>query len=100
MKNEKYVNILTWWPAIVSSPPPPKKKLPTWLSIKHGTFIHNIFCKLLENTLETTCGILIKRFSDHQPYFTLIENFISNNPTPKFVTVTKQDVESKGRFQD
>ncbi len=33
----------------------------------------NFFCKLSEYTLETTSGVLIKTFSEHQPYFTLID---------------------------
>jgi hypothetical protein len=76
----------------------PKITLPTRLSIKHGTLIDNFFCKLSEHTLDTTSGILIKKFSDHQPYFTLIDNLMTNNPTTKFITVTKQDVESKRKF--
>ena len=78
----------------------PKITLPTRLSLKHGTLIDNLFCKLSEHTLETTSGILIKKFSDHQPYFTLIDNLIANNPTPKFITVTKQDAESQRKFQE
>ncbi len=42
----------------------PKITLPTRLSLKHGTLIDNFFCKLSEHTLETTSGILIKKFSD------------------------------------
>ncbi len=47
----------------------PKIILPTRLSIKHGLLIDNCFCKLTENTIHTTSGILVKEFSDHQPYF-------------------------------
>ncbi len=47
----------------------PKITLPTRLSIKYGTFIDNFFCKLTENTIHTTSGILVKKFFDHQSYF-------------------------------
>ncbi len=57
------------------------------------------FRKLSEHTLETTSGILIKKFSDHEPYFNLIDNVISNNSTPTFVTITKQNTESQRNFQ-
>ncbi len=51
----------------------PKITLPTILSNKHGTLIDNSFCKLTEATINTTSGIIIKKFSDHQPYFTIFK---------------------------
>ncbi len=54
----------------------------------------------MEHILTTISGILIKKCSDHQPYFILIDNLISNNLTPTFVTVTKQDAESQIKFQE
>ncbi len=45
----------------------PKITLPTRLSLKHETLFDNFFCKLSEHTLETTSGILVPKFSDHQP---------------------------------
>ncbi len=50
----------------------PKITLPTRLSNKHGTLIDNFFCKLTEATIDTIAGILIRKFSDHQPYFILL----------------------------
>ncbi len=35
--------------------------MPTRFSNKQGTLIDNIFCKLTENSLNTTSGILIKK---------------------------------------
>ncbi len=43
----------------------PKITLPTRYSNKHGTLIHNIFCKLTDSTINTTSGILVKKISDH-----------------------------------
>ncbi len=57
----------------------PKVTLPTRLSNNHETLIDYLFCKLSETTLNTTSGILIKRFSDHQPYFALFENIQHKN---------------------
>ncbi len=51
-----------------------KITLPTRLSNKHGTLIDNVLCKLTETTLDTTSRVLIKKFSDHQPYFTILKN--------------------------
>ncbi len=71
----------------------PKITLHTRLFIKHGTLIDKFFCKLTENTIHTTSGILVKKFSDHQSYFTLLDNFIMNNPTSKYIQIKKQDSE-------
>ncbi len=43
----------------------PKVTLLTRLSINPGTLIGNLLCKLSEATLNTTSGILIKKFSDY-----------------------------------
>ncbi len=67
----------------------PKITLPTHFSNKRGTLIDNLFCKLTDSTLDTSSGILIKIFSDHQPYFTILNN-ITHKETPiKYVKVTK-----------
>ena len=46
----------------------PKITLPTRFSLRNGTLIDNIFCKISDTTLNTPSGILIKTFSDHHPY--------------------------------
>ncbi len=46
-----------------------KITLPTRFSNTRGTLIDNFFCKLNDTTINSTAGILIKKFSDHQPYF-------------------------------
>ncbi len=60
----------------------PKITLPTRLSNKHGTLIDNIFCKLTETTLDTISGILIKKFADYQPYFTILKNINHKDHKP------------------
>ena len=52
----------------------PKITLPTRFSHLNATLIDNVFSNLNLNTLDDTSGILINKLSDHQPYFTLIEN--------------------------
>ena len=76
----------------------PKITLPTRLSNNHGTLIDNIFCKLSEITLDTTSGILTKKFSDHQPYFTILNNITVKDSPPAFVTTNKQYNESINKF--
>ncbi len=76
----------------------PKITVPTRLYMENGTLIDNMFCKLTEYTLDTTFGILI--FSDHQPYFTLLNNCTLQNKSPTYVTINKQDATSTQNFQD
>ncbi len=78
----------------------PKITLPTRLSNKHGTRIDNLFCKLTETTLDTISGILIKKFSDHQPYFTILKTINHKDHKPKYTKIVKQDMESIQNFHD
>jgi hypothetical protein len=78
----------------------PKITLPTRFSNKHGTLIDNIFCKLSHNTLNTTSGILTKRFSDHQPYFTFLNDIFHNDTPPKFIKTNTYSLESIQKFQN
>ncbi len=81
----------------------PKVTLPTRLSNNHGTLImliDNLLFNLSEATLNTTSGILIKRLSDHQPYFTLFENIQHKNKKPKYVKICKQDSNSVNKFHE
>ncbi len=52
----------------------PNKFLPTRLTNNHETLIDNFFCKIVEHTIDTFSGILIQIFSDHQPYFTILNS--------------------------
>ena len=51
----------------------PKITLPTRLSGNCGTLIDNFFCRISQSTLNASSGILIKQFSDHQPYFIFLD---------------------------
>ncbi len=61
--------ICEYFDSVTESVFSPKITLPIQLSRNHGTLIDNFLCKLTENTLDTTSGILIKRFYYPQPYF-------------------------------
>ena len=69
----------------------PKITLPTRLSNNHGTLIDNILCKLSETTLDTVSGILINKFSDHQPCFTILKSIQDKYHIPKYVEVNRRD---------
>ncbi len=76
----------------------PKITVPTRLTNNHGTLIDNFLCKLAKSTIHTTAGVLIKKFSDHQPYFIHLNNVQIRDSLPVFVKVTKQDNESRHNF--
>ncbi len=95
--NEKHV-FIEYFDLIISHSFYPKITLPTRLSNKHGTLIDNFFCKLTEATIDTISGILIKKFSDHQPYFILLNSIQLKTDTPKFIRINQQDQESINKF--
>ena len=43
----------------------PQITLPTRFTTRTGTLIDNFFCNLTQRNLQSTAGILIKIFSDH-----------------------------------
>ncbi len=68
-----------------------KITVPTRLTNTNGTLIDNFLCKLTENTPDTTSGVLITRFSDHQPYFISLNTLLTKDSPPVYVEITKQD---------
>ncbi len=66
----------------------------TGLSNNHATLIDNFFCKLTETTLDTTSGIPIEMFLDHQPYFILLSNIKHKMHKPKYIKQSKENIES------
>ncbi len=77
-----------------------KITVPTRLIHNYGTLMDNILCKLTTTTLKITSGVLIKKFSDHQPYFILRNNINVIDQPPVFVRITKQDKDSLINFQN
>ncbi len=78
----------------------PKITLPTRFSNKHGMLIDNLFRKLTDSTINTSSSILIKMFSDHQPYFTFLNDILHKDCLPKFIKVNAHSQESIKTFQD
>ena len=76
----------------------PKITLPTRLTNNNGTLIDNFLCKLTETTLDTTSGVILEKLSDHQPYFTVLNNISLKDPPPKFVRVITKDKASIDNF--
>ena len=82
--NEIYSN---FFDTLVSHSLYPQITLPTRFTRTNGTLIDNFFCKLSKYTLESTAGILTKQFSDHQPYFMLLNITQVTESHPKFIKI-------------
>ncbi len=76
-----------------------KITLPTRFSNKHDTLLDTLFCKLTDTTINTTSGILIKKFSDNQPYFTFLKDIFDKDCPPKFIKANTHSQESIKNFQ-
>ena len=72
----------------------PKITLPTRFSPHSGSLIDNVFCRLTNNTLHVSSGILLKQFFDHQPYFLFFNTLIKQKPPPKTVKVATNTPEA------
>ena len=80
--NEIYSN---FFDTLVSHRLYPQIPLPTRSTRTNGTLIDNFFCKLSKYTLESTAGILTKQFTDHQPYFMLLNITQVTESYPTFI---------------
>ena len=76
----------------------PKITLPTRFSINNGSLIDNIFCKLTDTTINAQTGILLKQFSDHQPYFISLSTIQQHTSPPKYITIHTNNPESMQLF--
>ena len=62
----------------------PKITLPTRMSKRRATLIDNVYCRLTENTLNCVSGVTTKKLSDHQGYFTFINNAVIKDYSSKY----------------
>ena len=72
----------------------PQITLPTRFTTRTGTLIDNFFCNLTKRILQSTAGILIKKFSDHQPYFMFVNTTLKEDHTTKLIQVNVQNKEA------
>ena len=72
----------------------PKITLPTRFTKNNATLLDNFFCKLSPTTMEASAGILMEKFSDHQPYFMSLNTFTKAKPPIKYVKYRKQNEEN------
>ena len=88
----------TYFNTIIAQGFLPLITLPTRFTNTRGTLIDNILCKISNKTLNSTSGILVDKFSDHQPYFTSLEISTCHEKPPRFVTLNKQSEELTNNF--
>ena len=69
----------------------PQITLPTRFTTCTGTLIDNFFCTLIKHILQSIAGILMKTFSDHQPYFMFVDTTIKEDHPTKFIQVNVQN---------
>ena len=86
---EKYI-FNDFFESIISTSFFPKITLPTRFSGQKGTLIDNFICKISETLLDSLSGILIKNFSDHQPYFLCLKTIKHKKPPTEIKLVKDQ----------
>ena len=74
--------------------------LPTIISKRSATLIDNFLWRNSEKLTRASSGILIDKFSDHQPYFISIEGDISYTKQPKYIKVSNQSPENIKKFKN
>ena len=72
----------------------PQITLQTRFSERHGTLINIFFCKLTKTIIESRAGILIKQFSDHQPYFIFMDTTHNKQSNPKTTKIHMETSEA------
>ena len=72
----------------------PQITLPTRFTTCTGTLIDNFFCNLTKHILQSTAGMLIKTFSDHQPYFMFVDTTLKEDHPTRFIQVKVQNKEA------
>ena len=74
--------------------------MPTRISRRSATLIDNFLGKNSEKLTRASSGILIDKFSDHQPYFISIEVNHSYIKQPKYIKVPNQSPENIEKFKN
>ena len=78
----------------------PKITMPTRFSNRSGTLIDNFFAKLSPATYGAKCGILTKKFSDHQPYFMCLNTPLKEEIRIKFIKIKNNSPINITKFKD
>ena len=85
---------------IISHSVHPHIILPTRISRRSATLIDNFLGRNSEKLTRASSGILIDKFSHHQPYFISIEGDNSYIKEPKYIKVSNQSPENIKKFKN
>ena len=77
----------------------PQITLPTRFTTCNVTLIDYFFCNLTKYILESTAGILIQ-FSDHQPYFIIMDTTLKKQYPTKFIEINIQNKKTMLKVKD
>lgn len=68
----------------------PKITLPTRFAKKSANLIDNTFCRISSTSFQSESGILVRKFSDHHPYFTSFHDLLKKPKVRKrkFINIT------------
>ena len=92
--------VIDYFNVIISHSFHPHIILPTRISRRSATLIDNFLGRNSEKLTCAASGILIDKFSDHQPYFISIEGNHSYNKQPKYIKVSNQSPENIEKFKN
>ena len=73
---------------------------PTRFSDLHGTLIDIFLYKISARSSNTTSGIMIRKFSDHQPYFTCLDLKSRYMKPPRSINICKRTQENILAFKN
>ena len=68
----------------------PRITYPTRIAGSSKTLIDNFYCRFKHPISDTSAGILLNNFSDHQPYFIILKLRISYSKCPKGNTLSRK----------
>ena len=74
--------------------------LATRFSTCRGSLIDNFISKYSDTMFNAVSGILLDKFSDHQPYFTSLELVRTYQTTPKYIRVYDKSGDSLKKFSE
>ena len=74
--------------------------LPTRFSRNNASLIDNIYCRIRNNTLSCSAGILLKQFSDHQPCFLFVNYITTEIATPKTVRIQNNSAKALAKLSN
>ena len=74
--------------------------MPTRFSRNNASLIDNIYCRISNNTLSSSAGLLLKQLSDHQPCFLFVDSITTEIATPKTVRIQTNSADALAKLSN